>query len=101
MEVTGNTTFCEHGGRREWARRDSNPHPLRDRILNPAWLPVTPLARRGRPPRGCPTDRGRGGQGSGGFGAAGANPVVARSPDRATAPDRRPPQIPDLPPGYV
>src|SRR5712675_287187 len=22
--------------------RESNPHPLRDRILSPAWLPVTP-----------------------------------------------------------
>ena len=27
-----------------WARRDSNPHPLRDWNLNPARLPVSPLA---------------------------------------------------------
>src|SRR5438874_11165340 len=29
----------------EWARRDSNPHAFRHRILSPARLPVTPLAR--------------------------------------------------------
>src|SRR5438552_7551836 len=25
--------------------RDSNPHPFRDRLLRPAWLPVTPPRR--------------------------------------------------------
>src|SRR5262245_55555108 len=30
----------------DWARRDSNPHAFRHRILSPARLPVTPLARR-------------------------------------------------------
>lgn len=27
-----------------WARRESNPYVFRHRDLNPAWLPVTPLA---------------------------------------------------------
>src|SRR5262249_62329806 len=31
---------------KDWARRDSNPHAFRHRILSPARLPVTPLARR-------------------------------------------------------
>ena len=29
-----------------YAREDSNLHPLRDRNLNPARLPIPPLARR-------------------------------------------------------
>lgn len=33
-------------GRAWWARRDSNPHPFRDWNLNPARLPIPPLARR-------------------------------------------------------
>ena len=29
----------------QWARRDSNPHPFRDRLLRPERIPVPPLAR--------------------------------------------------------
>ena len=38
--------FVPRGARDEaWASRESNPDPLRDRILSPARLPVPPLAR--------------------------------------------------------
>jgi hypothetical protein len=36
--------------RQWWARRESNPHPLRDKNLNLACLPVSPLALTSRPP---------------------------------------------------
>ena len=44
-----------------WARRDSNPQAVRHRILNPACLPISPLARCNQPqdPPAVPRSGGR------------------------------------------
>ena len=51
MQPTAHRTIRQYPGNltdqkiKWYAREDSNLHPLRDRILNPARLPIPPLAR--------------------------------------------------------
>src|SRR5690349_2831989 len=42
------TTYGRSAKFQWWARRDSNSHPVKDWNLNPARLPISPLARGGK-----------------------------------------------------